>query len=1131
MSTLPAPPPPSQRQLPSGEPRNEVEDGLLLLALHGALLEALTSRNPADFQPLPIDFLETGRRLQEVLRRPELLPPPLVAGLAPLLTPRLIRLRQHLRRRLARTRNEVPLRRVREMDPACLRVNARKPGRTLLEKAGPRQMLRALVRVERYDTSENRILRAACVRLQRTAQSALQGVPRSHERTDPQVRQLRALGREAAALIECEELRTVGLPRPDERPSNALLGDADYRAVWRALQLLRGEEERFIEEWRSLERVLDEVLLVAAWCHFDAQGKLDPFPGWVRPLHRQVNSKRLESDRHRRWVRFGQEQVEEWSVLSEPGGLIVSHRRWKGTSRQERTFRVEGAFVQAAVGPLGTRLKVMLASETHCQEYSADRSLLPAMDAVFGELNPARSALAPLARRELQGRVAVSALDATLRIMDDAGPFDAGPSAVVTIPAGGSLSLDVVGRSATLGGGDVAGPLALHGPHVERYSRLLHRWKQRAVTELAVVVPDRFDEGALQRLRMHAGACWAVWQPVAVALQLGEQEPQRVTPPPGKALRMLVIALSDAANDVALLSCEAMPGGERVWLRERAGQALPSGEALRFEPVEAERREPLRAAWLRQPSDAQAWVQQGENWVLSPLPRPGDQLDRHLLEAARTFSGKGIDLVAIAGAGPELEERLRQGLAPLPLVFLSSDAAVRGARVFLERYRAGRPTWRDRLPALTVEVREENRRKHVDVVPEGSYAEPGRPLSFVSAQTLILEAGKDAFDLRMLRERQVAPFKLRLEGPPLPLSQPVTVRISVRFRYGLEDMEGRLEPYEAAPFERIPFRLQGAEPEEGDREEPSGPPEYNPPPLLEKQALKHIQEASEALAEWWRKLSIKERKQAKTNAGLLKDDMLPLVEELEQALRAVQGSGPASLSQEGRQLLEDLVAPRLDWLLGLRRSPDKDGEAPALTDKAKLWAVRARSRAGIRGDGRFASFLMERMKEAKGGTRTEWWRGLGRIVDGRADGVWDVIVGFEPSSDDERRSLGNAILWALQAHPELAPHLGEARARATLTVLTRELGRLEKSERRKDHFAFLLQSLMHLCRCRVAGLLPPEDPQVRETVAFLRELRQQLPEEVLRQAVRSTAQDEPLSMAIDALEGRIVTLPLAGRET
>jgi hypothetical protein len=1135
MSELPHLPPPSRRQLPAGEPRDDVEDGLRLLALHGSLLECLTQRSPADFRPLAMEVQEAGRRLRELLDAPEMLPPSLVAGLAPLLTPRLVRLRHHLRRRLARTREDVPLRRVREMDPACLRVNARRPGLTLLEKAGPRQVLRAVVRVERFDTSENRVLRAACLRLQRSAQAALQGLSRERERTVPMALRLRALHRVASALVESEELKEVGLPRAGERPSNALLGDSDYRAVWRALQMLREEDERFAEEWRAMERVLDELILVVAWSRFDGHEGLEPVPGWVRTRHRRTGSGRIDTDGPRRWVRFGREQMEEWEVWPHPGALELVHRRWTGAGREARTTRLEGLLVHTGGDSSGRRLRAMLASESRLEELPADGRVLSSLGELLEIPDPVEPVPAAAPRRQARGLVALSALNATLCVTDDSGSFEAGPSAVADMSVEGESLLRLMGRAATLVSGGVAGPLALHGSHAESYSSLLQAWRSREVEDLAVVVPDRTHEEVLQRLRTHVGACWAVWQPVAVALYLGEREPHLVTPAPGQTLRVLIIALSEAANDVALLTCKGEPGGERIWRREPPGMGLPSGEASRMEPVEAGIREALHAAWLRHPDETEAWVRMGDDWRRAPVPQAGEHLAEAIRKAAVSLAGADVDLVAVTGAEPRLLERLRECLAPRQLILLPSEASVRGARIFLERYRDRRPTWEDRLPSLDVEVREHGggMRRYVDVVPKETYARPGQSLSFVSSQQLVLEAGREVVHLRLLRDGRSAPFRLELSGPPLPLSQPTRVGISIRFRYGVEDIDGRLEPVESASFERIPFRLQGQVPEAEEQESSGRPPEYRPPPAPEPEALERISKFLQELMAWWRGVPQAQRMKAKSTPGLLDGELIQRLETLDEALHAIRGTGPESLPADARRRLEEEVASQLDWFLGLRKTQDKrDLAPPALTEKVRNLLVRARARTGVRGAPGFGQFLLKEMAKVKAGSRGPWWWALGRIVDGQPDELWDVLVETEPANDEERRSMGDAILWALQAQPNTALALAERRVFVTLGALRRALeGIKERSARRRDHFAFLLQSLCHLCRSRGSGLLPPNAEQVVDTVTFLRQLREQLPDEVLRQAVRSSEQDEPLSMAVDALEGRSVTLPLAGRGT
>ena len=78
--------------------------------------------------------------------------PSLISELTPLIQPKLQRLKTHLRSRLARKKQWMHLTQIRETSPACLRKNARLTGRTTIEKAGPKQVLMGLKRIQKFDT-------------------------------------------------------------------------------------------------------------------------------------------------------------------------------------------------------------------------------------------------------------------------------------------------------------------------------------------------------------------------------------------------------------------------------------------------------------------------------------------------------------------------------------------------------------------------------------------------------------------------------------------------------------------------------------------------------------------------------------------------------------------------------------------------------------------------------------------------------------------------------------------------------------------------------------------------------------------------------------------------------------------
>lgn len=63
------------------------------------------------------------------------------------------------RRILRRERRHVAVNQAQELDDACIRWLSRQPGRRLVDRAGPRQHLLAVVREESFDTAENRVLR------------------------------------------------------------------------------------------------------------------------------------------------------------------------------------------------------------------------------------------------------------------------------------------------------------------------------------------------------------------------------------------------------------------------------------------------------------------------------------------------------------------------------------------------------------------------------------------------------------------------------------------------------------------------------------------------------------------------------------------------------------------------------------------------------------------------------------------------------------------------------------------------------------------------------------------------------------------------------------------------------------
>ncbi len=147
------------------------------------------------------------------------------------------------RRILRRDRQQVPLGRAQQLDASCLRWLTRQPGRTTAQRAGPRQMVRAVVREPSIDTLENRVLRHFLVLCRREANHYL----RKHQgyRGSPRVRDVVALRSRVDRLLRHTPIGSVGSILQIPEPNYVLQFDERYSVLWHwYLRLIRQEQER-----------------------------------------------------------------------------------------------------------------------------------------------------------------------------------------------------------------------------------------------------------------------------------------------------------------------------------------------------------------------------------------------------------------------------------------------------------------------------------------------------------------------------------------------------------------------------------------------------------------------------------------------------------------------------------------------------------------------------------------------------------------------------------------------------------------------------------------------------------------------------------------------------------------------
>ncbi len=160
----------------------------------------------------------------------------------------------HPRRILQRYRYDTPIGRIQELDPACIRDYARRPGITAIQKAGSRQCLLAVLRREQRDTLENRV---ACWVMDRLSlRAGAYCSENSAYLNDEKVNGVRRFGRNSAEWRASEWLQDVArLPHVITQPNYPLQFESRYQVVWRTYQRLLKEKREIDDAW-AWQRVL-----------------------------------------------------------------------------------------------------------------------------------------------------------------------------------------------------------------------------------------------------------------------------------------------------------------------------------------------------------------------------------------------------------------------------------------------------------------------------------------------------------------------------------------------------------------------------------------------------------------------------------------------------------------------------------------------------------------------------------------------------------------------------------------------------------------------------------------------------------------------------------------------------------
>lgn len=165
---------------------------------------------------------------------------------------------------LVRRRELRPVGRANELDGACVHWLSQRPGRTLLERAGPRQSVLSVVRQPDPGTLENRVtvdVLQRCVALARSYQQDHQAFLKEGGRLAEPVERVRRFEHLCQNLARTSALAGVTPVKDVPSPNYVLTQNTAYRAVWQAWLALRKREQERESLWEWQDRLWADLCI------------------------------------------------------------------------------------------------------------------------------------------------------------------------------------------------------------------------------------------------------------------------------------------------------------------------------------------------------------------------------------------------------------------------------------------------------------------------------------------------------------------------------------------------------------------------------------------------------------------------------------------------------------------------------------------------------------------------------------------------------------------------------------------------------------------------------------------------------------------------------------------------------
>lgn len=208
----------------------------------------------------------------------------------------LFKLMGNIRKQLRRQREMTAVGRVQQVDSHCLRWISKRPGLSLLEKAGAKQEILSVVRKEVYDTLENRVLKSFLVSAEKLTAIWLKdhkdAIYAQHEHYQL-VKRFYGLTR---GILASEFLNDVKILNEVPTPNYTLQQDPLYSIIWKAYLIVTQYIQVTLRLWEHREELSAQLTILKQDVKFHLKssfvselwiypidGKNDFFENYLKP--------------------------------------------------------------------------------------------------------------------------------------------------------------------------------------------------------------------------------------------------------------------------------------------------------------------------------------------------------------------------------------------------------------------------------------------------------------------------------------------------------------------------------------------------------------------------------------------------------------------------------------------------------------------------------------------------------------------------------------------------------------------------------------------------------------------------------------------------------------------------------